>query len=281
MVLSNNQKGSFLENCLLRETKDELSTHYYQYDPDFISTCFYTTRLPSQELTYPLPIHFWRWFSFAQVGYIRSPWFTWFSHPNWKGYTIIFQFHSLIFGELFVAFKNQRPQNGGTHLCKLYGYGLWKRKPIPKIALFQVQVQETLYFRYLKFLVIIYHNTWIRNGLLMIAKLHLWHCYWDHLNLHLKLLVKRPTLNGGKVGDISSDLAVHLLIAAERFLLDRLKVRWVYRSTLFRVLEVLFWKGTGVIKLPIFWLALSREWGNQPLHWYIGDSFPHSLLRAS
>ena len=29
------------------------------------------------------------------------------------------------------------------------------------------------------------------------------------------------------------------------------------------------------------WLALSREWGNQPLHWYIGDSFPHSLLRAS
>ena len=29
------------------------------------------------------------------------------------------------------------------------------------------------------------------------------------------------------------------------------------------------------------WLALSREWGNQPLRWYIGDSFPHSLLRAS
>ena len=27
-----------------------------------------------------------------------------------------------------------------------------------------------------------------------------------------------------QVGDISSDLAVHLLIAAERFLLDRLKV---------------------------------------------------------
>ena len=22
------------------------------------------------------------------------------------------------------------------------------------------------------------------------------------------------------------------------------------------------------------WLALSREWGNQPLHWYIGDSCP-------
>ena len=29
-----------------------------------------------------------------------------------------------------------------------------------------------------------------------------------------------------QVGDISSDLAVHLLIAAERFLLDRLKARW-------------------------------------------------------
>ena len=31
----------------------------------------------------------------------------------------------------------------------------------------------------------------------------------------------------------------------------------------------------------LYRLALSREWGNQPLHWYIGDSFPHSLLRAS
>ena len=33
--------------------------------------------------------------------------------------------------------------------------------------------------------------------------------------------------------------------------------------------------------VPASRLALSREWGNQPLHWYIGDSFPHSLLRAS
>ncbi len=30
----------------------------------------------------------------------------------------------------------------------------------------------------------------------------------------------------------------------------------------------------------LIWLA-RREWGNQPLHWYIGDSFPHSLLMAS
>ncbi len=37
----------------------------------------------------------------------------------------------------------------------------------------------------------------------------------------------------------------------------------------------------GAIMRAIFWLALSREWWNQPLHWYIGDSFPHSLLRAS
>ena len=35
------------------------------------------------------------------------------------------------------------------------------------------------------------------------------------------------------------------------------------------------------VRLGFYWLALSREWGNQPLHWYIGDSFPHSLLRAS
>ena len=35
------------------------------------------------------------------------------------------------------------------------------------------------------------------------------------------------------------------------------------------------------INFLIIWLALSREWGNQPLHWYIGDSFPHSLLRTS
>ena len=35
------------------------------------------------------------------------------------------------------------------------------------------------------------------------------------------------------------------------------------------------------IKMAYNWLALSREWGNQPLHWYIWDSFPHSLLRAS
>ena len=31
----------------------------------------------------------------------------------------------------------------------------------------------------------------------------------------------------------------------------------------------------------VFWLALSREWGNEALHGYKEDSFPHSLLRAS
>ena len=29
------------------------------------------------------------------------------------------------------------------------------------------------------------------------------------------------------------------------------------------------------------WVALSREWGNETIHSYDGDSFPHSLLRAS
>ena len=29
------------------------------------------------------------------------------------------------------------------------------------------------------------------------------------------------------------------------------------------------------------WLALSREWRNEALHGHNGDSFPHSLLRAS
>ena len=29
------------------------------------------------------------------------------------------------------------------------------------------------------------------------------------------------------------------------------------------------------------WLVLSREWGNEAIHGYDGDSFPHSLLRAS
>ena len=27
----------------------------------------------------------------------------------------------------------------------------------------------------------------------------------------------------------------------------------------------------GFFNLRTYWLALSREWGNQPLHWYIGD----------
>ena len=36
------------------------------------------------------------------------------------------------------------------HLYKLYGYGLCKGKPDPKIA--EHKVQETLHFRYLKFL---------------------------------------------------------------------------------------------------------------------------------
>ena len=31
----------------------------------------------------------------------------------------------------------------------------------------------------------------------------------------------------------------------------------------------------------IFWLALSRKWGNEARHGYNGDSFPHSPLRAS
>ncbi len=31
----------------------------------------------------------------------------------------------------------------------------------------------------------------------------------------------------------------------------------------------------------IVWLALSREWGNEAIYGYDGDSFPHSLLRAS
>ena len=39
-----------------------------------------------------------------------------------------------------------------THLYKLYGYGLCKGKPTSKIA--ENKVQETLHFRYLKFLVI-------------------------------------------------------------------------------------------------------------------------------
>ena len=33
--------------------------------------------------------------------------------------------------------------------------------------------------------------------------------------------------------------------------------------------------------LLLFWLALSRDWRNEALHGYDGDSFPHSLLRAS
>ena len=39
---------------------------------------------------------------------------------------------------------------GGTHLYKLYGYGLCKGKPTPKIAGYKVQY---LHFRYLKLLV--------------------------------------------------------------------------------------------------------------------------------
>ena len=47
-------------------------------------------------------------------------------------------------------FRYQKWRN--PHLYKLYGYGLCKGKPNPKIAGYKVQ--ETLHFRYLKFLVI-------------------------------------------------------------------------------------------------------------------------------
>ena len=40
------------------------------------------------------------------------------------------------------------------NLYRLYGYGLCKGKPIPKIAV--NKVEETLHFRYLKFLVNIF-----------------------------------------------------------------------------------------------------------------------------
>ena len=33
--------------------------------------------------------------------------------------------------------------------------------------------------------------------------------------------------------------------------------------------------------IAIFWLALSRDWGNEVKYGYDGDSFPHSLPRAS
>ena len=46
----------------------------------------------------------------------------------------------------------QVPKIEGTHLYKLYGYGLCKGKPTPKLA--ENKVQETLHFRYrTKFLV--------------------------------------------------------------------------------------------------------------------------------
>ena len=68
------------------------------------------------------------------------------------------------------------------NLYKQYGYGLCEGKPAPKIAL--VQVQETLHFRYLKFLVI---DPWIQKSIRFTSR---GSAYLSHTMVYLHLPLK-------------------------------------------------------------------------------------------